>query len=1039
MLRYKFASVFFIIFKNDCVMGIEKYHAYTSGNFHMKRLLRAASLLLFCFFISLQLLAQDRRITGQVLSETGSGLAGASVQVENSTIGTNTDSLGNFAITVPTGARLVVSFVGYAPQTVTVGDQTNITVVLIATGTALEQVVVIGYGTANRRDLTGSINTIKGGEIADRPSTNPVASIQGKVPGVQIVNTGRPGAQPDVRIRGTNSINSVGPLYVVDGIFANDISFLNPADIESMEILKDPSSLAIFGVRGANGVIIITTKRARSGQLLVNFNSTVGVKRVVDRLELANAAQFKELYDEQLQNQARDAGRTYVPYDYTNWQGDTDWQDLIFQDAILNYNNISLTSASERNRFYMGLGYTTEEGLIKHEKLKKFTVTLNDELTVSKALKFGFNFSGYRAQLPQERSVGGAITAAPIVDPYNEEFGLYHTLPDFQRAQVFNPLYEIELKRNTARNLDYRAVGNIFGEVNFLRNFNFRAAFFADYNFGDRRSYNPLTQFYNPENVAGGFIDSIDRRTSVAQSRSITSRIQQDYLLTYKNRFGAHNLTVLGGLTSYYDSFEGFNASREQTTGDPVPNNPRFWYIQVDPTNQASAGGDAWERATLSYLFRTLYSYENKYLVNLSFRRDGTSAFPSDGGRWQNFGAVGLGWVTSSETFMEGIDYIDYLKVKASWGILGNQNTGTQYPFYPVLTSANSGVFGNNVVPAYTPSYLPDPNLRWETVRAYEGGIELTTLNNRLRFEGVYYNKLTRDVLVTIPGIAGTTPGVGNLGRVKNNGFEFLLNWSNSFSKDFSYSVSANLTTINNEVLELSTSGYEIVQDPSRTKAGFPIGFFYGYVSEGIYQTAEEIRKSPVNTLNDVRPGDIKFRDVTGDGRITPEDRTMIGNPTPDLTYGGNITLNYKGFDLGVDVMGVYGNEIFRNWGRGTFAQFNYPAYRLDRWNGVGTSNWEPILSTGRANNYLISSYYVEDGSFFRIRNVQLGYNFDPGMLSNLHIKSLRLFLNAQNLKTFKNSTGYTPELGGSATSFGIDNGTYPLPAIYTFGVNLNF
>ena len=995
--------------------------------------------ILISSLLSLQGFSQTIRVTGKVTNESGKPVQNVSINVKGSTTGTVTDAVGNYSVSAPGDGILIFSSIGFATQEVNVANRTNIGVSLIGAAQQLEQVVVVGYGTANRRDLTGSINTIKGREVADRPATNPVSSIQGKVPGVYIVNSGRPGAQPDVRIRGTNSINSVGPLYVVDGIFNDNISYINPADIESMEILKDPSSLAIFGVRGANGVIIITTKKAKVGQLLVNFNSSVGIKRVVDKLQLTDAADFKMLYDEQLKNQATDAARPYVPFDYTNWQGNTDWQDLIFQDAFLNYNNISVTGATDKNRFYMGLGYITEEGVIKHERLQKITININDELQVSKALKFGFNFNGYRSGLPQERSVNAAVLAAPIVTAYNDQYGLYSTLPSFQRAQVFNPLIDVELKKNTAINYEYRAVGSIFGEVNLMKHLTFRSSFFADYGFNIGRSYSPIVVVYNPEIVNAKPFDSLIKSTAVGQNQNIYTKIQQDQLLTYKNRFGQHNLTLLGGFTSYYQSFEGTSSSRQQGSGNVIPNNPRFWYTNIGDASTQLGNGSANERATLSYLFRALYNYKNKYLVNTSFRRDGSSAFPANGGRWQNFGAVGVGWVVSSEDFMDAVTWVDNLKLKASWGILGNQNTGTDYPYFPVLTSANSGVFGGNIVSALTPSYLPDSNLHWETVHAYEAGLELNTLRNKLHFEANYYNKLTKGVLVTVPGIAGTTPGLGNLGEVANHGIELLATWNNSINKDWSYSFSANFTTINNNVKKLSTTGYEIVQDPSRTKEGFPIGYFYGYVDNGIYQTKEEIKQSPVSKIGDVKPGDIKYKDVNGDGFITTEDRTIIGNPTPDFTYGASLNLSYKGIDFSTDVMGVYGNEIFRNWGRGTFAQFNYPSYRKDRWTGPGTSNWEPILSTARSNNYLISSYYIEDGSFFRIRNLQVGYNFNQNMLGKAHIKSLRVYVNAQNLKTFKNSSGYTPEFGGSATSFGVDNGSYPLPAIYTFGVNLNF
>ncbi len=475
----------------------------------------------------------------------------------------------------------------------------------------------------------------------------------------------------------------------------------------------------------------------------------------------------------------------------------------------------------------------------------------------------------------------------------------------------------------------------------------------------------------------------------------------------------------------------------------PIPDDPSKWYTNsdiADPTT-ASNSGSAWENATLSYLARALYSYKRKYLLNASFRRDGSSAFYRTGKAYQNFGAIGGAWVISEESFMKNVDAINSLKIKGSWGVLGNQNVGEtyRYPAYPALSAASSGVFGNNVIQALTPVYLADPNLGWETVYAWETGLELNTFHNMLHFEANYYNKETRGILTTVPGINGTTPGLANIGTVTNHGFEFSASWNQSITEDLSYSISGNFTTIQNKVQSLSTTGYAIINGPSRTTAGYPIGYFYGYVSDGIYQTAEEIKLSPQNKLGDVQPGDIKYKDVNGDGIVDEKDRTVIGNPTPDFTYGFSLSLDYKGFNLSADFMGVYGNEIYRAWDQATYAQFNFPAYRLDRWNGVGTSNWEPILNTGRAVNYLNSSYHIEDGSFFRIRNLQLGYNFSPAFLKSLYLKSLRVYANAQNLKTFKNNSSFTPEFGGSATVFGVDNGSYPLPAIYTLGINLNF
>ncbi|MEP7252440.1 MAG: TonB-dependent receptor [Ginsengibacter sp.] len=987
--------------------------------------------------------AQTTTVSGKVVGSDGKGVAGVTVQEKGTTGGTATDASGSFSLNVSsTTATLGISSLGYADQEVPLAGRANVNIVLKGSAAKeLEQVVVIGYGTAQKRDLTGSIVTIKGKEIADKPSANPLSLLQGKVAGLSIVNSGRPGAEPDVRIRGTNTINGVKPVYIVDGILNDNINFLNPADIESIEVLKDPSSLAIFGVRGANGAIAITTKKAKAGQLLVNLNSSVGIKKVQDKIKLTNASQFKELYSEQLANQG--AGT----FDYSLWNANTNWQDEIFQDGVINYNNISITGATEKNRFYMGLGYINEEGIIKHEQLKKYTLNFSDELRVAKGLKFGITMNAYRAELPlpdgqAQGAVGSAIRAAPIAPVNDQSTGLYHTLPSFQRAQVFNPLVGVEDNKNTFIGREYRAVGSIYGEVDFLRNFNFRVQLYADYGFNTSRSYQPILVVYNPEIVGNDKRDTSSRSTSVAQSQDIYPKTQMDYLLTFKKNFGGHNLSLLGGVTTYYRAYEGTNSSVQQGSAQMIPNNPDKWYVDAvgDPSTKRGSGS-AWEDASLSFLARALYNFENKYLINASFRRDGSSQFYSLGNQWKNFGAVGVGWVVSKENFFANQNIFDYLKLKGSWGILGNKNIDDRYryPAYPTLTNANSGVFGNNIVPALERQYIPDPNLNWETVHSYEVGLELNTFKNSLHFEANYYNKVTKDVLTLIAGPSGTLPGLGNLGEISNSGFEFSASYNTKIASDIDFNVSGNLTTIKNKVNKLNKTGFEIINGPARTTAGFPIGYFYGYVSDGIYQSNTEIAKSPVSKIGIVQPGDIKYKDINGDNEITTDDRTVIGNPTPDFTYGGSISFAYKGIDLGIDMQGVYGNEIYRAWNQGTFADFNYLTGRLDRWTGPGTSNWEPILSTKRAVNYQNSNYWIEDGSFFRIRNLQLGYTFGQNMLGKAKIKSLRIYANAQNLATFANNTGYTPEIGGNATSFGIDNGTYPVPAVYSIGINLNF
>jgi len=1009
----------------------------------LRPVIRPLTSLFLCSFLwgwlSAGAFAQQPGVNGKVTDAvTGQGIPGVTITVKGVATAAQTDAAGNYSIEAAGTDTLVFRFLGFATQEVPIDGRTTVNVTLEEEGTELEEVVVIGYGTAERRDLTGSITTVSGAEIADRPSTNPVASLQGRVAGVQVVNAGRPGAEPDVRIRGTNSINNVKPLYVVDGILNDNINFLNPADIESMEILKDPSSLAIFGVRGANGVIAITTKQAKAGQLNFNFNSTIGFKHVADQMAMANATQFRELYDEQLANQGS------PPFNYENWQANTNWQDEIFQTGMLNYNNISVSGASENNKFYMGLGYTIDQGVIKHEELEKITLNINDQLNITENFRVGINFNGYRSELPTpndltDAAVASALRAAPIAPTYNEAYGLLHSLPNFQRAQINNPLTNVVYRRNTNIRHEYRGVGSIFGEVDFLEHLTFRASLLVDYGFNPERSYTPLTNFYNPDLAGDDKTDRVGLVTSVNQAQSTMAKIQSDWLLTYKNTFGEHSLTAMAGYTTYSTRYEQLNASRTQGSGDPIPNDPDKWYVGIGASDAQTGNGTAWERRTISYLARVLYNYSGKYLLNASFRRDGSSAFIKNN-PWQNFGSVGAAWVISEEDFW-GDGFVNNLKLKGSWGVLGNQNTGDdyRYPMFPLLVASSSAVFGDNIFPAYEPQYIPDPNLQWETVSAWEAGLEIAAFSNRLSFEGVYYRKMTDNIMVEVPGILGTKPGLRNQGSIKNSGVELAASWNQDLSENLSINVAANLTTQSNNVESLVDEGYQIIRDASRTTVGYPIGYFYGYVHDGIYQNDADIANSPENTINQVQPGDIKYKDVNGDNVINEQDRTLIGNPTPDFTYGLSVGVVYRQFDLGIEFMGVQGNELFRDWNRNQFAQFNFQQDRLDRWHGEGTSNWEPILNTSRANNRLISSYFIEDGSFVRVRNIQIGYNFAPEFMSRLRLKNARVFVNAQNPFTFARNTGYTPEIGGSAISFGVDNGTYPVPAVYTFGVNFNF
>ena len=976
-------------------------------------------------------------VSGIVTDQTGETVISASVRVKGQPDkGTITDVNGKYQIQeVPANATLIFSYIGMKAQEIAIKGRSVVNVIMEEDNQLIDEVVVVGYGTAKKRDLTGSIATVKAIEIASKPSTNPLASIQGKVAGVQVVNTGRAGQDPEIRIRGTNSINGYTPLYVVDGLFTDNINYLNPADIESMEILKDPSSLAIFGVRGANGVIIITTKKAKMGETIVNINSSVGFKNITDKIELTNAAQFKQLYNEQRMNQGVD------PFDYTNWTADTYWQDEIFQTGILTNNNVSITGSSEKNKYYMGIGYTMEEGSIKSEKLSKLTLNLSSEYSVTKFLRFGFQVNGVRMLPPDAKGVGSAIKAAPIAPVYDLETGLHYTLPDFQRAQVANPMIDIEQRGRHNRAQNHRVTGNIYGEVDLMKHLTFKTTFSLDYASNEARSYSPIIYVYNPDLEEKK--ENTNTKESVSQSKSNQLSAQSDYLLTYANNFGNHNLTLTGGITTNYIEHSSLQGGRSQNIGFGIPigDNPDKWWISIiDDASTATNGSSQYKRFTMSYLLRGLYNYNNRYLLNISYRRDGSSVFRRTGNTWDNFYSFGAGWVMSEENFMKNQHIIDFLKLKGSWGILGSQTTGGyNYPSYPTVVSSGSAVFGDNIVEGKGLAYLVSSTLGWEKNYSWEAGFDMRLLGQRLQLSPVYYNKTTKDLLTKVPGISGSVPGLQNTGEIRNKGVELTASWSDNIGKNWRYGISANLTTIDNEVLSLINKDYAIISGVSRVSEGYPIGYFYGYKVAGIYQNEDDIRLSELNKVGSVSPGDLKFADVDGDGQITEKDRTMIGNPTPDFTYGFNVNVGYKNFDLNIDMMGVYGNEIYRNWDSNAYAQFNYRMERMNRWHGEGTSNWEPILDPSRNINLEASDYNIEDGSFFRIRNIELGYTFNSSLLKKIYMRSLRLYANIQNLKTWSRNSGYTPEVGGSAIQFGVDSGSYPMPAVYTFGFNLTF
>lgn len=1018
----------------------------------MKKILQGIFVLVLLFITSVSW-AQNKSVTGKVIDEKGEAISNASVLVKGTQAGVSTNAKGEFSISAASSAQfIIVSSVGFQSKQVAI---TNVALVVVLTEASnkLDEVVVIGYGTASKRDLTGSIVKIAGKDIADKPNTNPVASLQSKVAGLSVINNGTPGSAPDIRIRGTNSLGGdIHPLYVVDGIFNDNIDYLNPSDIESIEVLKDPSSLAIFGVRGANGVIAVTTKRGKTGKNVITVNTSYGFKKLVDKIAWADASLFKTLYDEEKTN---DGTILSSPFDYSKWTANTDWVDAVTRVGKFNSNNISLSNSTEANKFYLSIGNITDEGIIKHQKLNKILISISDEVKLKKYLKIGFNLNVNRQNNPyyaeqfldQARKVAPIVSAGTVAVRTKNPYGLdsttqnlYYELPSIQNSGVVNPLLQLENEWDKNISIENRYVGSVYAELNIIKNLTFRSTFYADISNISSRNYTPVYNAYDAA-IDKPFLYS--KLTSVRQNEDKYKKFQADYILNYKKVIGSHNLALTTGFTTYSFNYNGLSASAKQSvTGSAIPDNKRFWYVNngfQDPQSMLS-NSSQYERNTASFLLRGLYNYKGKYFFTASYRRDGSSAFPNN--TWQNFWAVGGAWELTKEKFMQNIKQIDFLKLKASTGVLGVQNTGGfNYPSYPVLQTGSAGVFGNLVYTAARQSYLPDANLKWEKSESSEVGLELDALGRRLHFEANYYTKKTKDLLLYVPGSGGVQDGLLNKGTLKNSGFEFSATWNQKLTKDLSLTVTGNITTYKNNVEELAAAGQALYGTGSKTEVGSVIGAFYGYIVEGLYQSYADKLASPVNTEFAYGPGDFKYKDVNGDGVVNAKDRTYLGNPTPDFSYGGSVTLKYKGFDLGVDIGGVYGNEIFRVWGatESPFQRVNYPAFKQNRWHGEATSNWDPILGQGHRINYEASSYNIEDGSYIRLRNVQLGYNITSTLLSKVHIQNARLFVNMQNPKTWKHNMGYTPEFGGSAVSFGVDYAGGAIPAVTTFGLSVTF
>jgi len=985
--------------------------------------------------------AQERTITGRIVSsDNNETLPGVNILIKGTTKGAVTDFDGNYSIVVgPADSVLFFSFIGYNPKEVSIGSQTVIDVVLEQESVQLDQIVVIGYGTVKKSDLTGSVSSVKAKDITKITSISPEQSLMGKAAGVQVTNTsGAPGAIPVIRIRGVGTFNNSSPIFVVDGLILDNISFLNSADIESMEILKDASATAIYGSRGANGVIIITTKSGKIGDAkpAISYSGEVSIQKLAKKIDLLDGKEFATIA-----NEIR-AGS----YNNVDLVPNTDWQDLVFHTAPMQSHQFSASGATDRSQYYFAIGYINQKGIIDKSNYERITIKLNNVYNLASFLKLGNNITlaPYKQQNAPNVTYS-AYRAQPLLEPY---------FPDGSFSGVYNvgnALADLEYSNDFNRGV--RGVGNVFVEGSIAKAFTIKSSFGVVSNLTKVEKFTPAYLIYYPDGTP-------------SQQQNIYSDLYKEnntYLtwlwentLNFNKTFNKHSLDAVIGYTMQNTTSEQFRIHGENLLRDGED----LWYIKdvniySDPNINTlkdikNEVDPSYYYSMISYLFRANYTYGNRYILTFTFRRDGSSKFISDK-RFSNFPSFAAGWNISEENFMQNIGVISKLKLRGSWGMIGNE----KIQFYDRFARTKDllAVFGQAEAsnPAVSYGVSGNPDLTWENTKQTDIGLEVGVFENKLTAEFDYYRRVTDDILVQLstPGYLGNGQGQKiryNAASVLNRGMEFMLSYKGRAS-DFIYNLGVNGSTVHNEVLEIGgNSGIDSVLlggylgngiPVTQSRVGLPIGAFYGYETDGIFQRQEDLDAYP--HTSQAEPGDLRFVDVNKDKIISGSDRTYIGSSIPTFIFGFNAEMEYAGFDFSFDFQGQTGNKIFNGKEAVRPDPYNFEQHVMDRWTGPGTSDTEPRPSWG-GYNYTPSDRFIQNGSFLRLRNVTLGYTLPASVGEKLFTRNIRIYIKGTNLLTFTRFTGYAPEIGSDdVLSNGIDNGIYPITSVYSFGLNVTF
>lgn len=1010
------------------------------------------------------------QIRGQVsVKPGGEALVGATVVVEGTTYATSTDAAGNYSINAQPGAVLVASFIGMITQKISVGNEAVINFEMVESADNLTEVVIVGYGVQKKSVVTGAISSVKASDLETMPINRLEEALQGRTSGLTIAsNSGQPGSAATVRVRGVTTLNNNNPLWVVDGVVVDNggIGYLNQSDIESIEVLKDAASQAIYGARAAAGVILVTTKKGKAGGIRVNYNGFFGTSQPAKKLDLLDATQYATIRNEA----SVAAGGQPVYVNPASLGRGTDWQSLIFNNSAKRQNHeLSISGGNERSTFYLSFGHLDQEGIVATpiSQYKRTNIRLNSEHKISKWLTFGQNL-GYT----HDKSIGlgntnsefggplssainlDPITPAVITDPAVAAAAPY-TNKGIQRdangnpygisgavgQEMSNPLAYIQTRLGNYGWSD-NIVGNAYLQAEPIKGLVLKSTLGTKLAFWGAESFSPISWL----NAA-----SVTSQTNFNRTNNRRLDYNLENTVSYTHGFGLHNVNVLLGQGAYLDN----NTRMTSVTFFNVPAT-NFDDASLNfkvPADQRNSDGSEGANHTVSSLFaRINYDYNEKYLVQALVRRDGSSRFGANN-KYGIFPSFSLGWVLSKENFFPSTNAVNFLKLRGGYGVVGNDGIG-DFAYLSTIGSGRNYTIGNSgsYLIGYSPNAPANPDLKWEQTSQTNIGLDATVFQNvNITFE--WFKKATKDILQNprIPGYVGAISNpAANIADMENTGVELELGYKKRLG-GVDFSVSGNVSYIENKVTNLGNgveylsggASFQGAPPITRTQVGYAIGSFYGYKQSGIFQSQEEVdahvSSSGTKIQPNAKPGDFRWEDLDGNGTITEDDRTFIGNPTPKWSYGLTINAAYKGFDLVVFGQGVAGNQIFQGLRRLDIANANWQSDALGRWTGPGTSTDYPRIVNGDPNKNFQnpSTFYLEKGDFFRMKTLQLGYSLPTALISKIAMKKARVYVMSQNLFTLTKYSGYDPEIGGSVLS--IDKGIYPQARSYMIGLNIGF